>query len=497
MAAPCPLELLTVAQMRRADRLTVESGTPGIALMENAGRAVFEAAVRTQEFRGPVLIVCGTGNNGGDGLVAARCFAANGYRVDVVLVGDPSKLRGDAATALERWGGRLTAMEMVAPASYGLIVDAIFGAGLDREISGIHAAWIDGINRAGSPVVSVDLPSGVDGDNGRIMGRAVRADLTVTFYRKKPGHLLMPGKLCCGETHLAEIGIRDELLGEIAPATSENAPPLWRNVLPRPQPDSHKYRRGYAVVVSGGRSHTGAARLAAEAALVIGAGIVSLASPAEAIAVNACHLTAVMLAEADDDATLASLLRDTRVTAVAIGPGAGTGLSTCRKVETALASGAPCVLDADALNSFEQAPGKFFAMIGTGTRDCVLTPHEGEFSRLFGELAGGEAKLRRAREAARRSGATVILKGGDSVIAAPDGRAAINANAPGWLATAGSGDVLTGMICGLMAQRMRGFEAACAATWMHGEAAHEFGPGLTAERLAERLPDMLSKLIRR
>jgi ADP-dependent NAD(P)H-hydrate dehydratase / NAD(P)H-hydrate epimerase len=485
-------ELLNVAEMRRADQCTIESGIPGIVLMENAGREIFRIVRHLADHRDPVLVICGTGNNGGDGFVVARHFAANGYRVCVAIAGDANNLRGDAAIAFERWGESFVGCSDALAGSYSLIVDAMFGAGLDREISGKYADYIAMINQSGTKVASIDLPSGIHGDTGQIMGSAVQADCTITFFRKKPGHLLLPGRSHCGDTHVVQIGIHAHCLQEIASQKWENDPQLWLPCLPMPEIDGHKYNRGHAVVIGGDRSHTGAARLAAQAALGIGAGLVTLASPSDALTVNSAHLTAVMVHETANNEALADLLADRRISAVALGPALGIDSSTRQKVFTALQSGCACVLDADALTGFADDPEELFKAIRTHARPCVLTPHEGEFARLFGEDIPQGEKAERACEAARRSGAIVVLKGADTVIAAPDGRMAINANATGWLATAGAGDVLTGMICGLLAQYMPAFEAACAAVWMHGEAARRHGPGLTAERLSGQFPDILA-----
>jgi hydroxyethylthiazole kinase-like uncharacterized protein yjeF len=350
------------------------------------------------------------------------------------------------------------------------------------------------INRAPCPVLAVDVPSGLPADDGQPLGPCVEAAATVTFFRKKPGHLLYPGRARCGALTLADIGIPAATLEAIAPRAFENTPALWAAALPRPGWEAHKYRRGHAVVVSGPMSRTGAARLAAGAALRAGAGLVTLASPADALAVNAAHLTAVMLRRFEGAAGLAALLADLRFTAVALGPGLGTGGEERDTVLAALDSAAAVVLDADALTLFADAPDALFAALAGRGADSVLTPHDGEFARLFPDLAAG-SRLARARAAAARAGAVVVLKGADTCVAAPDGRAAINANAPPWLATAGSGDVLSGIVAGLAAQGTPAFEAACAGVWMHGAAGAEAGPGLTAEDLAPALRPVIARLI--
>jgi hydroxyethylthiazole kinase-like uncharacterized protein yjeF len=482
--------------MTRADQITIRDGTPGFALMREAGRAVADVAEAMAE-RGSILVVAGRGNNGGDGFVAATELAARGRDVSVMLLCDRATLKGDAALAAAAWKGPVLPCDPSVLGRPSLIIDALFGAGLDRPLKGDPHTIVEAINASGVPVLAVDLPSGVSGDSGEVMGIAVEASATVTFFRRKPGHLLLPGRVYCGEVEVADIGIEPEVLDEIAPQTFENVPDLWADIFPSPQIDGHKYARGHAVVVSGDMTSTGAARLSARAALRAGAGLVTVASPRDALAVNAAALTAVMVRETESAQQFADLLVDRRLNACVIGPGAGVSDRTRSFVLTVLSAGRSLVLDADALTSFAESPEVLFAEIKKlPDPQVVLTPHTGEFARLFKTLTAGAAhsKLEQARLAAHTSGAVVLLKGADTVIASPDGRAAITANAPPWLATAGSGDVLAGIIGGMLAQGVPAFEAACMAAWMHGEAAHEFGPGLIAEDLPEALPAVLRNL---
>jgi ADP-dependent NAD(P)H-hydrate dehydratase / NAD(P)H-hydrate epimerase len=492
------IELLTTAEMAEADRATIAAGTAGITLMENAGRAVADAAGQLLEGR-PVIVVAGPGNNGGDGFVAARILAERGHTVRVSFVGDRSRLRGDAALAAGRWSGPTEQASPDAIKGRHVIVDALFGAGLDREVDGLPRAMIEAMNAAKTPTVAVDLPSGINGTSGTAMGTAVKATRTVTFFRRKTGHLLMPGRLHCGDLSVADIGIPASVLDHIRPATFANEPPLWSGQFPVPKPKGHKYSRGHAVVVSGGLSTCSAARLAARGALRAGAGLVTIASPREALAVNAAASLAVMVRPVDGALELAEFLADKRRNAVALGPGGGVGSAMREEVRAALASEAAIVLDADALTSFAEEPAALMTAIGRHSgRGVILTPHEGEFLRLFKSISQESkvnSKLEKARLAARESGAIVLLKGADTVVAAPDGRASIAANAPPYLATAGAGDVLTGMIAGLLAQGMPAFEAASAAAWLHGEAGLEVGPGLISEDLSEALPAVLRRLL--
>ncbi len=492
------IELLTAAEMAQADRLTIAAGTSGSALMENAGRAVADAASALQGRR--LVIVAGPGNNGGDGFIAARHLAERGFSVRVSFVGDRSRLKGDAARAAEQWSGPVEEASPVSLTDCDIIVDALFGAGLDREVEGLPRAMIKAMNAAATPVVAVDLPSGVNGTTGAVMGAAVNAVRTVTFFRRKTGHVLLPGRLHCGATEVADIGIPDSVLATIKPKAFANQPALWGGLFPLPTPQAHKYSRGHAVVVSGGQSATGAARLAARGALRAGAGLVSIASPREALSVNAAESLAVMVRPVDGAAELAAFLADTRRNAITLGPGGGVGQAMRELVQAALESAAAAVLDADALTSFAGDSAMLAGLIAKRDgRDVVLTPHEGEFDRLFKVIheAHVHDKLEKTRSAAKASNAIVLLKGADTVVAAPDGRAAIAANAPAYLATAGAGDVLSGMIAGLMAQGMPGFEAASAAVWLHGEAASEFGPGLISEDLPEALPAVYRRLYER
>jgi len=491
------MEILTVSEMTQADQITIRRGTPGFALMQAAGRAVADTA-EAMAGQGAILVVAGRGNNGGDGFVAATELAARGRDVSVALLCNRATLKGDAALAADAWKGEVLPCDPSAIGQPRLIIDALFGAGLDREVKGDPRAMIEAINASGIPVLAVDLPSGVNGDTGAVMGVAVEAAQTVTFFRRKPGHLLLPGRVHCGEVHVADIGIEADVLGEIAPRTFENIPEQWEDLFPSPQIDGHKYARGHTVVVSGDQAATGAARLSARAALRAGAGLVTVASPRDALAVNAAALTAVMVRETETAQQFAEMLADRRLNACVIGPASGIGKRTRDLVRAALQAECALVLDADALTSFAVDPEQLLVRIKRqDDPQVVLTPHTGEFGRLFKDLAAADAsrsKLEQTRLAARTSGAVVLLKGADTVIASPDGRAAITANAPPWLATAGSGDVLSGIIGGMLAQRVPAFEAACMGVWLHGEAAQEFGPGLIAEDLPDMLPAVLRNL---
>ena len=476
-------EILTVAEMQAADRAAIAAGTRGPELMERAGRAVVDE-IRRRYAPTPTAVYCGPGNNGGDGYVVARLLRADGWEVWVEAAGDPAT--EDAAHAASLWDGPVTALGH-SGRDPKLIVDALFGAGLSRPLSGEAARLARASERRACPVVAIDVPSGVNGDRGSPEGDAFQADLTVTFHRRKPAHVLQPARGRCGQVVVADIG-----LGETPSALYENTPEFWERRMPWPSPGAHKSMRGRLVVVSGDAWSTGAARLAARGGLRIGAGLVTVLSPPEALRSNASHLEAIMLSPFDSDQALEQLAED--VDAAIIGPAAGVGDVTQSNVLALARTGAALVIDADALTSFRHDPEELFDALD---RDDVLTPHPGEFERLFpGLLARSPDRITAAREASKLAGAVVILKGPDTVIAGPDGRAAVNLNGTPWLATAGSGDVLAGFTGGLIAQGMDSFDAACAGVWIHAEAGRAFGPGLIAEDLPGLAPTVLSRLWR-
>ncbi|ENS76888.1 bifunctional ADP-dependent NAD(P)H-hydrate dehydratase/NAD(P)H-hydrate epimerase [Brucella melitensis] len=497
-------ELLTPEEMARADRLTMEGGIKdGFALMLAAGRAVADIAQHIFPQKQPVAVLCGPGNNGGDGYVAAQYLLEAGYEA-VCFAAAPPRQGTDAMRASIFYKGQVRDLNEFSPVSFGGIIDALYGAGLARAVEGAQATVIDAVNASGLPVVAVDLPSGISGATGMALGAAMRAKATVTFFRKKPGHLLQPGRAHCGIIHIADIGIPDRILGEINPRVFENSPELWADSLPSPAVDAHKYSRGHAAVFSGAMHSTGAARLSAMAAARSGAGAVTLLSPPDALAVNAAHLTSIMVRETRSQQDAAQFITDRKVTAAVLGPGYGNPAFArdYTKMLLSAASGKAgqfrgLVLDADGITAFENKPDELFDTHRSSATALVLTPHEGEFKRLFPDIAeDNTSKIDKARKAAMRANAVVIYKGPDTVIAEPGGLAVINSNGTPFLATAGSGDVLTGIVCGLLAQGMAPFAAACASVWVHADAARRFGHGLIAEDLPAQLPAVWSSLSR-
>ena len=520
--------LLTSAQMRAIEGAAIAAGAAsGIALMERAGAGVV-AALGAQwpelaDRPGAAVVLCGPGNNGGDGFVIARMLTDRGWRVSLGLLGTPDRLPPDARANHDRWAtlGPVLGLEdaLAGLGAADLAVDALFGTGLTRPLEGVAAKAANALAElawSGGRVVAVDAPSGLCMDSGRPLAPpegdgVAAAALTVSFHALKAGHVLAEGPARCGRVVVADIGLTDAQTraalgadGVRALAGTVEAPDPER-LDKGANPGAHKFSHGHALVLAGGAGKGGAARLAARAALRVGAGLVTLGTPREALAENAAQLTAIMLAGVEDAPALASLLEDDRLNALALGP--GLGIERARAlVPVALAAGRATVLDADALTAFARNPAALFALLHG---KAVLTPHTGEFARLFPDLAAGlhgpatrgpaPSRLDAARAAAARAGAVLLLKGPDTVIATPEGRVAVHVaaheRAAPWLATAGAGDVLTGLIAGLMARGFSAFAAARAGTWLHVEAARAFGPGLIAEDLPEILPVALRALL--
>ena len=518
-------ELLTAAQMRAIEAAAIASGeVTGLELMERAGRGVVEAIFaewpELQATAHRAVVLCGPGNNGGDGFVVARLLKEWGWEVEVFLYGDAEKLPPDARANYERWVaiGEVARFDNWPSRSGGwacdLVIDALFGIGINRPAPELVTMFwnledmvecfpIEIAHDIGRPaIVAIDMPSGMCAESGKEIGAtdygsdSARAHLTVTFHKPKCGHLLAKGPLRSGKLITCDIGLTGG--GSVACVSVPQGLTKDRG---------HKYSHGHALILSGPSGHGGAARLAARGALRIGAGVVTVGCPVDALAENAARLDAVMLRVVADGEALALALEDRRINALCLGPGMGTGARDAGLVAVALGRRGeprPTVLDADALTLLAGDAALFVALHG----GCVLTPHAGEFARLFPDIAAKLAavatkgpaysKVDATREAAKRAGCVVLFKGPDTVIAAPDGRCAINSahydRAAPWLATAGSGDVLAGFITGLLARGFSPFDAACTGAWLHVECARSFGPGLIAEDLPEELPKVFRAL---
>ncbi|NOD91859.1 NAD(P)H-hydrate dehydratase [Ruegeria sp. HKCCD4884] len=530
-------ELLTAAQMRAIEQAAIESGeVTGLELMERAGRGVVEAIFeewpewdrrgaspsRSPRYLGPdegdplrAVVLCGPGNNGGDGFVVARLLREQGWEVEVFLYGDPEKLPPDARVNYERWldegdvnvfavdASPSGAEYLLLPKDTDLIVDGAFGTGLTRPFTGVFSLLANTETRAllrdrDVKVVAVDTPSGLCADSGRVLGNVIVADLTVTFHSKKVGHVLGDGPTSCGKVQTKSIGLETAKSSQIVQMAAVDRARLQKKT------KGHKYSHGHALILSGGGGKTGAARLAARGALRIGAGLVTLGVPPAAVLEVASQITALMLQRVEGKDGLVEVLSDPRLNALCLGP--GLGVERARElVPVALAARRATVLDADALSAFADDRDALFAQLH---ENCVLTPHGGEFARLFPDIADNlkaaptqgpaYSKVDATRAAAKRAGCVVLFKGSDTVIAAPDGRCSVNSasyeRAAPWLATAGSGDVLAGFITGLLARGYPPLQAAETAAWLHVECALQFGPGLIAEDLPEQLPDVFRKM---
>lgn len=512
-------ELLTAAQMRAIEQAAIASGeVTGLELMERAGRgvveAIFEEWPELAKTSHRAAVLCGPGNNGGDGFVVARLLKEWGWEVEVFLYGDPDKLPPDAKTNYERWRslGEVAAFDLGAvlrEAPFDVWFDAVLGTGLTRKLEGPLLEFFDYVEEDPAVFanrgVAVDIATGLCSDSGRFLGPLWEPALTVTFHARKLGHVLAEGANV-GSPHglrIADIGLNTT--HRVFPEGRVHETCSDRRTIGKAGSRHHKYSHGHALMLSGGPGRTGAARLAARGALRIGAGLVTLACPQQALWEVATSITAIMCQTLDGAPGLVELLEDTRLNALCLGPGMGIGADTQQLVLAALKANRATVLDADALTRFERNPEVLFDALH---ENCVLTPHAGEFRRIFPEIAAkldapatagpAYSKVDATREAAARAGCTILFKGPDTVIADQTGRCAINSSAydraAPWLATAGSGDVLAGFITGLLARGFAPIQAAKTAAWLHTECALSFGPGLIAEDLPEELPRVFRQL---
>lgn len=498
--ADLPFELLTPKEMGQADQLAVISrGYESYHLMLNAAQAVGNVILEKYNNSQRVAVICGPGNNGGDGYAVAEFLKARGYQAICFSCGQP-RIGSDAHKAFADWSGTTLNIDALVFSEFDLIVDALYGAGLGRGLDEKTEALVKKINASGTPVVAIDLPSGIFGRDGSVHTIAVKATYTVTFFRLKPGHVCYPARAYCGDIILRDIGIMSDVLKDICPNTSVNLPKMWLHDWPVLDYDMHKYSKGHVVVFSGPAIMTGAARLAAYAAARSGAGLVTILSPQDALSVHESHLTSVMLKEMGSDANVLSFFQQRKVKTAVLGPGFGAMDRAFTLIKTILAK-QDCletiVLDADALTAIADKTDEIFELIKQSTVKVVLTPHEGEFRRIFPKIASksNSPRIDKAREAALKSGATVVYKGADSMIASPDGRLSITVNGTPFLATAGSGDVLSGIMGGLLVQGMPVYEAVCAGNWMHAECGRQAGIGAIADDLITQIPSILQNLI--
>lgn len=494
MDAVAPHILLNPDEIRKVEEAVFAAGTPAETLMEEAGQAV--ATVTADAIGGPhscerpILILCGPGNNGGDGFVTARLLQDMGYPVTVMTTDTAAPKTATAQAMALKWTGVTSPPDLNQIKDATVIVDALFGAGLSKPVDGVAADMIQAANAADALRIAVDLPSGLLGRSGQTLGIAFAADFTVTFIAKKPGHVIAPGRFVSGgidKTVLADIGIDASAYAAVTPLCFHNVPSLWGGAYPHAGPQSHKYDRGHVLVLGGREPTLGASRLASMAALRVGAGLVTLAAPSETYVVQAAALTDIMVRRFDQDFGFKGMLSDPRIGVALMGPGAGIGERTARLVQSVLETSTTSVLDADALNSLAGRLDLLERAEGT----TILTPHQGEFDRLFPDLDAETDRIAAARGAATQTGAHIVLKGVSTLVAAPDGRVSICSNAPASLSVAGTGDVLAGLIAGLVGQGMPAFEAASAGVWMHGAAATRVGKGLIASDLLGAIKGVL------
>ncbi len=462
-------ELLSPDQMGQADKLTIEAGVPGIDLMEVAGAAVADVAVREFPDAQKILVVSGTGNNAGDGFIAARILAQSGLHVDIHIVGDEDRVRGDAALAKKMLPMIVATVADLSLDQYDLIIDAIFGAGLDRDVHGSAASVIEAINASDVPVLAVDLPSGIDGATGSVRGVAIKANATVTFFRKKPGHILFPGLEYCGRVFLHQIGIQPSVLELTGVTAFINQSEIWQSVFPKRTTSHNKFNRGHVLVLAGSESMSGAPHRVAGAALKAGAGLVTIAGSNDDLSVNPNQLSSIIPQKAETTVELMNILSDIRFDCIVMGSGLTSDKIPSSSILRILSEHRKTVLDAGALVTFEVDVNSIFSVIKANLEPVILVLDEGEFSKLFTRERHIKSKISRAQLMAKRSGATVVLKGPDTVVASPSGIACVSDNTPTQFAGVESNDELLGIIAGLMAQSMPAYEAAAAAVWMHGE----------------------------
>lgn len=496
LAATPPIPILTSAQMRAAEQRAFAAGLNSFEALRRAGRAVERTILSdwTKPRVDRVLVLCGPGNNGGDGYIVAAALKSRGWPVSVALLYPSLSPSGDAAKAAALWdGGCAPSMLDVirALSARSIIIDALFGIGLVRPLDKAACDVVAAVNESPAAVIAVDIPSGISADSGDVMGAAIRADTTVTFGWPKFGHVLQPGAGYCGELRIADLGFGADVLSGLDVGSHVNAPMLWAHDYRSAGPDDHKYNRGHALII-GGAIMTGAARLAARAARRTGLGMLTMVVPQAVSNLYALDQPGAIVRTLSSNAALSEMAGERRITSALVGCGLEPGEDTREKVAAIMSLGKPTVIDGGGLTAFAEDTAGFLKL---GRGDVVLTPHEGEFARLFGDdLPGNKVQL--ALAAAQRSRCVLVLKGADTVVASPAGHTVVNTGAPATLATAGSGDVLAGIVLGLLGQGMPAFSAACMAVWLHSQAARLVGAGLIAEDLPEKLGQVMVDTLR-
>ncbi len=485
------------------DKMAVDEGVSLSDLMETAGKRSAEIIIneivpKIKNFNKKIYVICGPGNNGGDGFVVARYLKEEGISIRILSLNSEKELNNVVMQKLKDLDTELENIGEISFSEADVVVDAIFGVGINRPVNKNYVKVFREINKESKLIVSLDIPSGVDTDTGLLMPEAIKADHTITFVYPKLGHYLLPAKKYVGNIHVVDIGIPINVNSKIENGYMFhlNSPDYWISDFKWPAEDDHKYKRGHVLVQSGPESSTGAARLAAISALRIGAGAVTLSSSREALNVNATHLTSVMIKEINNSEEFFNFLDQKKINSLIIGPGCGVNQFTKELTLNALNYKISLILDADAISSFEEESVDFIKALEYSKADVIITPHEGEFNKIFGNLKG--SKIERTKSAAIKSKSTVILKGNDTVIASPDGEVIISDKTSPFLATAGSGDVLSGICGGLTAQGMKSFKAACAAQWIHSSIGLIAGPGLIAEDMIsiikDDVPDILMRI---
>ncbi|MDX1950377.1 MAG: NAD(P)H-hydrate dehydratase [Rickettsiales bacterium] len=495
-------KIFSAENTKKADSEAERFGISNFTLMCNAGEKSADLVDKILDYKkkgDAVYILCGVGNNGGDGYITARILKERGYDIRLSNIGDLRKVSELTLQAMDfavSSGIEIEEFDEDYLEQADLIIDAIFGIGLKRDITGDIAEIIEKINYAKNSqknkflVFSLDVPSGVCSNTGEVRNIAIQADYTISYQTPKIGCYLLPAKNYVGKIEVADIGIPDEAFSEIYNPYFINSTDLWLDKFPFPKLESHKYHKGHIVIDGGEEDFTGASRMASIASMRVGAGLATICADEKSLPIYATSMLSVMVKRLKEIEDLEKYIKLKKVNSAVLGCGSGFDILAPLRVYHCLEEKLACVIDADVFSIFQEKPKEFIKALKKNKKS-VLTPHEGEFKRVF-NVDG--SKIERASKAAKLCDNVIVLKGNDTIIASPDGRIAVNNNAPTWLATAGSGDVLAGIIGGLLAQNMPSFEAACAGVWIHSECANILGQGLISEDLIDAIPLVLQSL---